>query len=70
MREYPELPLEPAEPVELGKCAWCGQEIYSGNRRYIGDEGMFHPGCMMEFLEEKLREPYVASMCGYQEVSA
>lgn len=43
--EIPELPLEPPEDVEVGKCACCGGEIYAGELAYTGAAGLLHPEC-------------------------
>lgn len=70
IRDYPEPSMTPPEPVEVRKCACCGGEIYAGNRAYRGDEGLFHPGCLLPFIAGKLEESYVAAALGYQEVIA
>ena len=70
MREIPERPLTPPEPEERGKCAWCGGEIYAGNRIYTGDEGLIHRECILPLMVERRGVGYLAAACGYGEVIA
>lgn len=65
--DIPELPLEPPEDVEVGKCACCGGEIYAGNPVYRCDEGMIHPGCVLQHIAEGMSSREIASLCGYRE---
>lgn len=70
MNVLPEIPLTPPEPLERGKCAWCGGEIYVGNLIYTGDEGLIHRECILPLMTERLGAGYLAAVCGYKEVIA
>ena len=63
----PEPPLEPPEPRLRGRCAWCGEEIYAGNRIFTGDAGQVHCGCMVPLAADRLGAEFIAAQCGYRE---
>ncbi len=63
----PEPPLQPPEPRLRGWCAWCGEEIYVGNRIYTGDEGLIHRGCILPLMADRLGADFIAAQCGYRE---
>lgn len=62
--------MTPPEPVEVGKCAYCGDEIYAGDPAYQGDDGLTHRNCILGLMLKKLGVDYMACMCNYQEVIA
>ena len=66
-RLTPEPPLRPPEPPLRGWCAWCGEEIYTGNRIYAGDAGLVHRGCILPLLSDRLGADFIAAQCGYRE---
>ena len=65
--DIPELPLEPPEDVEVGKCACCGGEIYAGNPVYICDEGRVHADCVLQHIHDNMSRREIATSCGYRE---
>ena len=42
---FPELPLEPREPVVFAYCDRCGHEIYEGEGIIIANDKVYHTEC-------------------------
>lgn len=70
--DIPEPSMEPPEPKVIDHCAYCGDEIYSGNPVYICDDGRVHAECVLQYIamahhnDSKIcRE--IATSCGYRE---
>lgn len=42
---FPELPLEPREPVVFAYCVRCGHEIYEGDGMIVKDGKVYHTEC-------------------------
>lgn len=67
--------LEPPEESPVAWCAACGGEIYAGEMIRKGDEGRFHPECLLDFICEQIRESeafgkLVVDTLGYDLVEA
>lgn len=65
--DIPEPPLEPPEAEPVCRCAYCGDEIYEGNRVYRCDEGTLHAECVLGHIAEVLSRAEIAVRCGYRE---
>lgn len=42
---FPELPMDPPEPVVFAYCARCGHEIYEGEGMIISGGDVYHTNC-------------------------
>ena len=51
-------------------CAYCGGEIYRGERVYAGARGMVHAECILEFLLDDAGIDIMAEELGYDPVRA
>lgn len=67
IHDYPEYPLDPPERPVMGKCAYCGDEIYDGEKVYICDGKMIHPECVLQHIAETTPVDMIATKCGYSE---
>ena len=64
--DIPEPSMEPPEPKVIDHCAYCGDEIYSGNPVYLCDEGMVHVDCALGHIEQAMSLGEIAALCGYR----
>lgn len=65
--QIPEPSLTPPEPKVIDHCAYCGDEIYSGNPVYICDEGRVHADCVLQHIHDNMSRREIATSCGYRE---
>lgn len=65
--DIPEPSLTPPEPETVCRCAYCGEEVYAGNRVFRCDEGTVHYKCVLQHIAEVMDKAEIASRCGYRE---
>lgn len=67
IRDYPEYPLDPPERLVVGKCAYCEDEIYDGEKVYFCDGEMIHPECVLQHIQDNTPLDMIAEKFGYHE---
>ena len=66
-RDYREYALEPPERLVVGTCAYCGDEVYDGEKVYFCDGEMLHPECVLQHIQDHTPLDMIAGKCGYHE---
>lgn len=56
----PEPPLEPPEPKSVGKCTYCGEDIYIGDEITTLDGDVYHQDCFIDCAASILTDRYGA----------
>lgn len=68
--DIPEPSLTPPEPETVCRCAYCGEEVYAGNRVFRCDEGTVHYECVLQHIHDNMSRSEIAERCGYVEAVA
>lgn len=59
----PEPKLEPNDPITVGRCKWCEEDIYAGEEIIVFGEDSYHFDCFTDCAASILRKEYGARLC-------
>lgn len=64
------LGIEEPEPVIVGRCAYCREDIYEGTECFCRGGELLHTECFEDYVKDKYTETELAGALGFREKTA
>ena len=64
------LGIEEPEPVIIGQCAYCREDIYEGTECFCCGDVLIHAECFTDYVKDEYSETELAGALGFRERTA
>lgn len=54
------------EGLPIGRCAYCGEDVWEGEPHYAYQGDVIHAECAAEFIESEFSTEYIAQALGME----
>lgn len=64
------LGIEEPEPVIIGQCVYCREDIYEGTECFCCGDVLLHAECFTDYVKDEYSETELAGALGFRERTA